>query len=141
MAIGQCLVFLPALLTVAVKLASPLLARLIGRMESYPFTLRVTLYSARMFSFRIVTLLTLVTTMFHLQNSPGNKLVNAASQTECWEDNLCLHMVLIAILDFVADVMLTAFFRSVLKKAVVTHLQCISIVWNPPCYLFSVSRF
>ena len=40
-------------------------------MESYPPTLGVTLYSARMFGFRIVALLTLVTTMFHLQNDPA----------------------------------------------------------------------
>ena len=47
------------------------MSRLLCRMESYPPTLGVTLYSARMFGFRIVALLTLVTTMFHLQNDPA----------------------------------------------------------------------
>ena len=123
---GRCLVFLPAVLTVIVKLASPPFARLLGRMESYPFTLRVTLYSARMFSFRIVTVLTLVTTMFHLKNNSGNKATGSNNHTDCWEDNLCLHLILIATLDFIADMLMTTVFRYVFLRT--RFSECIATI-------------
>ena len=117
LALGRFLVFLPACLVVLVKLIVPPVSRLIGRIESYPLTIRVTLYSARMFSARVVAIFTLVTTSFHLQLSGKSVFSDAISSTngttplpapkvsqlECWEDGLCLHLVSIACLDFVAD--------------------------------------
>ena len=68
-------------------------------MESYPPTLGVTLYSARMFGFRIVALLTLVTTMFHLQNDPAGAAATTRMLTkrrlarQTADGTTCAHIV------------------------------------------------
>ena len=74
-------------------------------MESYPPTLGVTLYSARMFGFRIVALLTLVTTMFHLQNDPAGAAATTIMLTkrrlarQTADGTTCAHIVSITLLN------------------------------------------
>ena len=43
----------------------------------------------------------------HGQHEPST----TSGASECWEDNLCLHLILIAVLDFGADLIMTLFFR------------------------------
>ena len=60
-------VFLPALFVTFVKYITPPISRLIGRMENYRFTLRVSMYTGRLFLNRAAALFTLVTTLYHVQ--------------------------------------------------------------------------
>ena len=59
--------FLPPLLVTMVKYITPPMARIIGRMENYRFTFKVSFYSARLFLNRAAALFTLVTTVYHVR--------------------------------------------------------------------------
>ena len=59
--------FLPATLVTVVKHVTPPIARLIGKMENYKFTLRVSIYTGRLFLNRAAALFTLVTTLYHIR--------------------------------------------------------------------------
>ena len=128
--------FLPAVLVTLVKYVTPPTARLIGRVEHYRFTFRVTIYSARLFLNRAAALFTLVTTVYHIRitdeddmsnnntanniandekhQTETNKIMNDPSikdQEECWEDKLCLQLVFLVMFDFMSDVVLILFIR------------------------------
>merc|ERR1712038_1808778 len=59
--------FLPAMLVTLVKYITPPISRLLGKMENYKFTLRVSMYTGRLFLNRAAALFTLVTTLFHVR--------------------------------------------------------------------------
>jgi hypothetical protein len=134
--------FLPAMLVTLVKYITPPISRLIGKMENYKFTLRVSMYTGRLFLNRAAALFTLVTTLFHVRITQENNVPpipytannianndvhrNGLSPTsmmktdvfqikqdveECWEDKLCLQLLLLVLFDFMSDVVLILFIR------------------------------
>ena len=66
--------FLPAVLVTFVKYITPPIARLLGKMENYKFTLRVSIYTARLFLNRTAALFTLVTTLFHVRLTKDDQI-------------------------------------------------------------------
>ena len=136
--------FFPAVMVTLVKYITPPISRLIGKMENYKFTLRVSIYSARLFLNRAAALFTLVTTLYHVRitrednlsnthNTATNNIANeenhengittrrstmtidiindAKEEEECWEDKLCLQLILLVLFDFMSDAILILFIR------------------------------
>ena len=99
------LLFLPAILVTLVKLFTPTIAGIFERWEQYPFTTKVTVYSGRLFFARSSALLAIVTTMYF------NAVTSSSGSILCWEDKFCLQLVVLAVFDFAADLLLTFFVR------------------------------
>jgi hypothetical protein len=102
--LGVVIYILPVASVILTKLLILPLAGLLEKWECYPFTLRVTVYSTRLFVSRAVAMLTLVTTIYHIR-------ISRTAVSNCWEDHLCTQTLALTICDLAADCLLIVFIR------------------------------